>query len=224
VQVRDLMTTDVVTVGPETSAKNAAEVMARRGFAALPVLDDGGRLVGIVAEADVLRDRLPRDPRLHLRRGTATEHPPALLVRGVMTAPVRTVAATADAADVARLFVDGALRSVPVTDGDRLVGIVSRRDLLRVLARPDSDIAAELRQLVEAYTQQHGCWDVAVSEGAVTLRRRRPTGDPVSEQLSTDRAVQTLAQTVPGVVSARVVADDPTRSAPPPAGPRGTPG
>ena len=55
-QARDVMTREVMTVGPNTSAKYAAEVMADRGFAALPVVDDELRLVGIVAEADVLRD------------------------------------------------------------------------------------------------------------------------------------------------------------------------
>jgi len=58
------MSRQVVTVGPMTSAKYAAEVMARHGYAALPVVDDGGGLVGIVAEADVLRHRVPSDPRL----------------------------------------------------------------------------------------------------------------------------------------------------------------
>ena len=67
-QARDVMTREVMTVGPNTSAKYAAEVMADRGFAALPVVDDDLRLVGIVAEADVLRDRIPADPRLHARR------------------------------------------------------------------------------------------------------------------------------------------------------------
>jgi CBS domain-containing protein len=62
VQARDVMTHEVVTVGPDTSAKYAAEVMAAHGFAALPVVDAADRLVGIVAEADVLRDRMPQDP------------------------------------------------------------------------------------------------------------------------------------------------------------------
>src|SRR4051812_31197820 len=101
------MTREVVTVGPETSAKYAAEGMAGRGYAALPVVDDDYTLVGIVAEADVLRDRLPSDPRLHLRRDQqGPDVPPALLVRGVMTVGVRTVDSAADIADVARLFID----------------------------------------------------------------------------------------------------------------------
>ena len=85
-QAREVMTREVVTVGPDTSAKYAAEVMAERGFAAVPVVDEENRLVGIVAEADVLRDRLPGDPRLHALRGDdLPETPPQLLVRGVMT-------------------------------------------------------------------------------------------------------------------------------------------
>src|SRR4051795_13569147 len=135
------MTRDVVTVGPGTSAKFAAEVMAERGFAALPVVDEDDQLVGIVAEADVLRDRMPAAPRLHLRRDAGLpESPPSLLVRGVMTTRVRSVDTTADVADVARLFVDDRLRSVPVLEQDRLAGIVSRRDLLRALVRPDDEI------------------------------------------------------------------------------------
>jgi CBS domain-containing protein len=93
-----------------------------------------------------------------------------------------------------------------VVDGDRLVGIVSRRDLLRTLVRPDEEIAADVLRLVEAYTQELGCWTVAVSDGVATVRRSRGTGDSdATERDSVNQAVQTLAQTVPGVVAARVV-------------------
>jgi CBS domain-containing protein len=215
------MTRDVVTVGPDTSAKYAAEVMAERGFAALPVVDDDGRVIGIVAEADVLRDRLPQDPRLHLLREAAVESPPALLVRGVMTSTARTVPMTADVADVARLFLHAGLRSLPVVDGDRLVGIVSRRDLLRTLVRPDEEIASDVLRLIEAYTQEFGGWTVTVSDGVVTAGRCRDTGDTdrgetdAAERDAVDRAVQTLTQTVPGVVAARVVPDARTASSAP---------
>lgn len=209
-QVRDVMTHEVITVGPDTSAKYAAEVMAERGFAALPVVDDEGAVIGIVAEADVLRNRLPQDPRLHLLREAAADAPPALLVRGVMTTPARTVPVTADVADVARLFVDAQLRSAPVLEGGRLVGIVSRRDLLRSLVRPDVDIRADVLRLVEAYTQDLDCWGAEVSEGVVTLWRRRETSeDSTNEREAVDQAVETLARTVSGVVAARVLTDVP---------------
>ena len=213
-QARDVMTREVMTVGPDTSAKYAAEVMADRGFAALPVVDDDLRLVGIVAEADVLRDRIPADPRLHARRDErTTDAAPSLLVHGVMTARVRTVDVTADVADIARLFVDDGLRSVPVLDDGRLAGIVSRRDLLRALVRPDAEIRTDVLRLVEGYTGDLGAWEITVSEGMTTIRRTH--GAPQVSRDVEDRALRALAGTVAGVIGVRVLSD----SVPPGPGP-----
>ncbi|MCW2704948.1 MAG: putative signal-transduction protein containing cAMP-binding and domain [Blastococcus sp.] len=204
VQTRDAMTRDVITIAPDSLVKRAAEMMAERGFAALPVVDRDDKLVGIVAQGDVLRDRLAPDPRLHLRRETAADHSvPPLLVRDVMTAEVRSVEASADIADVARMFVDQHLRSVPVLEHGRTVGIVSRRDLLRTLARPDDTIRADLLRAVEEYTGETGCWDIAVTEGAATVRRTQGTSQ--SSPRVEERALQELAPTVVGVVSVRVL-------------------
>ena len=206
-QVRDVMTREVDTVGPDTSAKYAAEVMAQRGYAAVPVVDEEGQLVGIVAEADVLADRLPPDPRLHLRRdGSDADTPPPLLVRGVMTTDVRTVDATADVSDIARLFVDERLRSVPVLEHGRLAGIVSRRDVLRALVRSDAALQEDVLRLVEEYTGEIGSWDVRVTEGLATIRRTR--GIPDVSRAVEERALRTLAHTVAGVVAARVLGPD----------------
>jgi CBS domain-containing protein len=204
VQARDVMTREVVTVGPGTSAKYVAELMAERGFAAVPVVDDEDRLVGIVAEVDVLADRLPPDPRLHLRRDQSEQDtPPPLLVRGVMTEGVRSVDAGADASDIARLFVDDRLRSVPVLERGRLAGIVSRRDLLRALVRSDEILRQDVVRLVEGYTGDLDSWDVRVTEGVATIRRTRGTPDvPVEAE---DRALRTLAHTVPGVIGVRIL-------------------
>jgi CBS domain-containing protein len=204
-QVRDAMTREVVSVGPDTSAKYAAEVMAERGFAALPVVDDDGQLVGIVAEADVLRDRLPADPRLHARRDSAIPHTPSLLVRDVMTSHVRSIEGTADLADVARLFVDDGLRSVPVVEHGRVAGIVSRRDLLRMLVRPDAEIRADVLRLVEGYTGDLGAWDIRVTDGMATIGRTRG-GPQVSREVE-ERALTALATTVGGVIAVRVLTD-----------------
>lgn len=200
------MTREVVTVGPATSAKYAAELLADHGFAAVPVVDDDDQLIGIVAEADLLRDRLPRDPRLHARRD---EEPPApsVLVRGVMTPDVRTVDVGADIADVARLFVDDRLRSVPVLEHGRLAGIVSRRDLLRTLVRSDTMIRADVLQLVEGYTGDMDAWDIHVADGMVTIRRVK--GAPQVSREVEDRALRALASTVGGVVDVRVVSGEP---------------
>lgn len=205
-QVRDVMTREVVAVGPESSTKQAGAVMAERGFAALPVVDGSRRVIGIVAEADVLRDRVPADPRLHMRRDRdALPQTTSVLVKDVMTAAVRSIAASADVADLARLLVGERLRSLPVVEDGVLVGIVSRRDVLRVLVRPDDDIRADLSRLVEGYTGELGCWDVDVVEGAATIRRTRGATEGSVE--TEEHALQRLAATVPGVVAVTILQD-----------------
>jgi CBS domain-containing protein len=198
------MTRDVTTAGPDSSVKRAAEVMADRGFAALPVVDDDDRLVGVLAEADVLRHRLPPDPRLHLRRAepwTGSVPPP--LVRSVMTPGVRSVEAAADIADVARMLVDEHLRSVPVLEDGRMVGIVSRRDLLGALARPDDSIRADVLHLVADDGGEVECWEIEVTEGVAAMRLTG--GAPEVSSLVQERAPGELARTVDGVVSSRVL-------------------
>ncbi len=204
-RAQEVMTTDLVTVAPDTSAKVAAELLADRGFAALPVVDAEGRVVGIVAEADVLRGRLPRDPRLHLLRREDDTEPPAL-VSGIMTAEVHSVEASADVADIARFFVDARIRSVPVTDRGRLVGIVSRRDLLRTLLVPDDRLRGELLRLIADYTGETDAWDVTVTDGFATIRRTAGAHDVPME--TEERALRALARTVSGIVGVRVEAAD----------------
>ena len=82
-----------------------------------------------------------------------------------MTPSVRRVRGTDDISDVARLFVDERLRSVPVLEAARLTGIVSRRDLLRMLVRPDDEIRAEVLRLVESYTGELACGTSESSRG-----------------------------------------------------------
>ncbi|MGZ4656042.1 MAG: CBS domain-containing protein, partial [Blastococcus sp.] len=72
-QVREVMTRDVITVAPDTPVKEVGELLAGWGFAAVPVVDEDDVLVGLVAEADILRGRVPHDPRLHLRRDAAAD-------------------------------------------------------------------------------------------------------------------------------------------------------
>ncbi|TKJ17966.1 hypothetical protein A6V29_01090 [Blastococcus sp. CCUG 61487] len=198
------MTTDVVTVGPDTSVKQAAEVLAEHGFAALPVVDEQHRLLGIVSEADLLRDRLPRNPLLSLRRDedTAAEPPPTE-VHAVMTEQVRTAEPTADVAAVAEVLVEARLRSLPVLDAGRLVGIVSRRDVLRTLIRSDEQLRTDLLRLVEDYTGDEDSWDLTVAEGIATIRRTR--GAPQVSAETEEQVLHTLARTVTGIVGVQVL-------------------
>lgn len=203
-QARDVMTSEIVTVASDRSVKSVAEILATRGVAAVPVVDDEHRLRGIVTAADVLRGRMLPDPRLHLRRDEDTgPASPPVLVRGVMTADVRTVEAAADVADIARIFVDERLRSVPVIDRGRLVGVVSRRDLLRTLARPDEQLRADLLGLIESYAGDPDCWNVTVSDGVATIQRTQGTPEVSAE--TEDGVLRALARTVRGIVGIRVL-------------------
>jgi CBS domain-containing protein len=212
VQASDIMTREVVTVGPESTARDAADVMAARGFAALPVVDDRQQLIGIVSEADVLRHRMPPDPRRPSRRqGEQVATTLGLLVRDVMTEDVRSIDAKTDVANLACLLVEHHLRSIPVIDRGELVGIVSRRDLLHLLVRTDAEIREEVLRLVEAYTGHVGCWDVTVTGGLTTIRRTR--GAPQVSRVVEEITLQRLAATVPGVVGVRVLTGTATTGA-----------
>lgn len=114
--VRELMTTDVVTVAPGDPVELAVELLLARRFTALPVVD-GDRLVGVVSEADLLGDRIAG------RRGPRT-------VGAVMTRTPVTVPSDATVGDVVALVAEQGLRMVPVVDGQALVGVLSRGDLV----------------------------------------------------------------------------------------------
>ena len=118
-----------------TPAKDVAATLVEHGINAAPVIDASDRLVGIVSEADLLAGG-PARPRLGGQLGSAT-------AREVMSQSVYTLTEHADAAAAARMMLRHNLKSVPVVTGDRVVGI-ARRDLLRLIARSDDDIRAEL--------------------------------------------------------------------------------
>lgn len=112
-----VMTTEVVTVGPADPVAVAVALVLERRFTALPVVDGGGRLVGIVSEADLLGDRY--SGRTGLRS-----------VSAVMTRTPVTLPSTATVGEAVSLVADRGLRVVPVVDGSVLVGVVSRGDLM----------------------------------------------------------------------------------------------
>lgn len=143
---RDIMTPDPVTVAPDLTVTDAAKLMVSKRIGALPVLD-GGKLVGLVTEGDlIMRDVKVEFPTyLHLLDGFIM-YPPATArfeselkkavgatVSDVMTPEPVTVAADAPVTDVATLMVERDVSRVPVLDGDTLVGIVSKSDLVRSL-------------------------------------------------------------------------------------------
>ncbi|WP_086664196.1 CBS domain-containing protein [Lentzea kentuckyensis] len=168
-RTRDVMTTDVVVVGPDTLARDAARLLAERGLTALPVIDASGALVGMVSEADLLQDRLPQDPRW-LVHGEPVEprQVPADVVAQVMTkSPVR-VNPNTDLAEVASLMLEHNVRSVPVVHEGHLAGIVTRRDMLRSITRADWVVEAEIHNRLGMVGGAQR-WQIAVTGGKVTI-------------------------------------------------------
>jgi CBS domain-containing protein len=192
-KANEIMTTDVVTVGPDTSVRAAAATMADHRVTSLPVVDEDGRLIGIVSEVDLIRDRLPRDPRSHLAVTTTRPQPdPAQVVAQVMTEVVECLGGGADTADVASLMVDNDIRAVPIVDGGTLIGIVSRRDLLRTLLRDDAVLEAEVvARLAELAGSER--WQASVRDGVASIH------GTFHDERQRDAALR-LASTVPGVI------------------------
>jgi CBS domain-containing protein len=207
------MTTDVVTVRPETTVPELVQTLLSRNISGAPVVDDGGVLVGIVTEGDLLRraelgTERKRGGWLAFFTGTATlaqdfvrSH--ATLVSDIMSPGVVAVGRSASLSEIADLMEIKHVRRVPVVDEGRVVGIVSRANLLRAYAsrpaeaktarRADSDIRLAL---LEALSKQS--WSrrpensVVVTDGAVHLWGLAATEEE-------KRALELLAEGMPGV-------------------------
>jgi CBS domain-containing protein len=197
----DIMSSPVVTVVPDAAVKHAADLLASNGFTALPVVDDDEGLIGIITEADVVRDRFPRDPRYritdayNLARDDPARVPPST-VGAVMTTPAIGMSSGTDVVDLVAAMLNDRIRSIPIVDGSRVVGIVTRRDLVRALARDDRMIAQDVRHQLTMYGGAER-WTVDVADGVVTI------GDEFDSAV--DRhAAAVLAEAVPGVTSACV--------------------
>ena len=124
----DIMSRPVIRVAPETTVEDAAGVLVENGFSALPVVD-GGRLVGIVTEADLVAGRVPEGD------ASAPSAHRAGLVGALMTRDPITRLPDSDVADVVGEMLDRRLRVIPIVDEGALVGILTRRDVLRCVAQ-----------------------------------------------------------------------------------------
>lgn len=127
-KVRDVMTSPVITVRPDTPVQAAAALLAAHGFTAAPVAGPDRRVVGIVSEADLVRGHVVPD-------GWTVEALPEVSVEAVMTSEPFTAGPDQDLAELVAAMLDFGVRSVPVVADGVLVGIVSRRDVLRCVAR-----------------------------------------------------------------------------------------
>jgi CBS domain-containing protein len=170
-RVRDVMTTSVVTVDRITPYKEIARLLAENRISGLPVLTMGRHVAGLVTEGDLLTARVgSTGGRRRWFTGRKEEHQ-ALVASQLMTSPAITIHPDAALATAAGLMSAHHLRRLPVVDPDgKLLGIVSRRDLLSVFLRPDTEIAHQVREiLTEVLPGGPNGVQVAVHNGVVTL-------------------------------------------------------
>ena len=203
--VREHMTQEVVSATPRMTIKDVARLLTATEVSALPVLDDEGRVLGVVSEADLLlKEERPEELRHHRRlEGHEIREDRAKLeahtVADVMTAPAITIGPDAMVREAARLMRVRGVKRLPVVDArGGLVGIISRGDVVRIFLRSDADIAREIEQdvLLKTMWMEPGTVAVCVHEGVVVL-----TGQV--ERKSLIPILVRLVETVDGVIAVR---------------------
>lgn len=160
VRAADLMTADPVVVEPTATVKDIAQVMLRYDVRTVPVVDIGEQLVGVVSEADLISregyptvhhhnlaafvEGLPPEPG-----GRWAARSEGVTAEEIMTRAVVTCRPDDAVGAVARRMLEHELRTVPVIDGGRLVGVLSRHDILRLFERPDEEIRRRIAQILD---------------------------------------------------------------------------
>ena len=202
-RVQDVMTTKVVTVDRITPYKEIARLLAEHHISGLPVLTMGRYVAGVVSEGDllVLEDAGVRRAHMraggwHLRRPGRPAPHWGVTAGELMTAPAVTVQRFTPIPSAARLMNTHHVRRLPVVDDDgKLIGVVSRSDLLSVFLRPDPDIAADVRELLDEVLHADGGIKVVVRDGRVIL-----TGAPDPESSDLVPVAIRLTWDIDGVV------------------------
>jgi CBS domain-containing protein len=179
--VRDVMTTEVVAVEAWTPFKEIVARLAEHRISAVPVLDADGRVLGVVTEADLLLKQEHPDPEVDVprawsrRRRLERKKAAAVVAGKLMTTPPVTVPPTGTVTEAARRMHTARIKRLPVVDEEgRLVGIVSRADLLKVFTRPDDAIRRELMEdvIVGDFMMNPSRFFIDVDDGVVVLQGR----------------------------------------------------
>lgn len=204
--VRDVMSDQVVAVRRGTSFKEMAAKLRQFRVSAFPVVDDDGKVVGVVSEADLLAKEALADGEAGIPGVLAgilyhKDHHKAegLTAGDLMTHPAVTVKPTDSVQHAARMMYSLQVKRLPVVDaGGYLVGIVSRADVLTVFDRPDEEIRAEITDdiVLREFLLDPGLFTVTVADGVVTVR-----GNP--ETTSLGRNLIHKVRHVQGVVAVR---------------------
>jgi CBS domain-containing protein len=204
-RVEDVMTRAVETVEPGTSIKDVARLLVERRVSGVPVVDADGSLVGVVSEGDILVKERDRGGSASLLAHVVDLDAPergkhdAGDAADAMTTPPVTIRSARPVHEAAALMLDRGVNRLPVVDAHgRLVGIVTRADLVRAFARSDEDIERDIREDVLGRTTWASPerFAVDVDGGEVTIEGR------VADRQSAD-VLMRLLERVPGVVHVR---------------------
>lgn len=201
--VRDVMTASVVAVRSDTSFKDMAALLGSSRVSAFPVVDETGKVLGVVSEADMLIKEADQasHPGLFagLRRRRDHERAAGVTAGELMTRCPVTIGPDEPVEQAAFLMYDRGIKRLPVVDGaGHLIGIVSRADVLSVYARPDDDIWREVtaQVILGSFLVDPARFDVTVQSGIVTL-----SGRPETDQVG--REIVDAVSRVQGVVAVR---------------------
>lgn len=201
--VRDVMTTRVVAVKKTASFKEMIAKMRESRISAFPVVDDGGRVIGVVSQADMLNKEaeLSTGPGLLASVLRFRDHDKAAGVTAaeLMTSPPVTASPGTPLPQAARLMRDRRVKRLPVINATgHLIGIISRSDVLSVFARPDADIRREATEevIAESVLEDSPRFSVTVHDGILML-----TGCPETDQEGHD--LVDVLRHIDGVIAVR---------------------
>ena len=201
-RVQEIMTSDVLTIGPEAEIRDVARIFVEHGISGLPVCGAQREILGVVSEGDILfKEQGPRGQSVLSRFGGKApkelEKALAIKVSEAMTAPAITISRYSSVAEAARLMSEHGINRLPVVKRRELVGIVTRTDLVRAFVRSDEEIRREIREDLIRRTLWLDAPEairVDVERGAVRLSGHL--------QMSSDASLLVrLVARVPGVVS-----------------------
>jgi len=204
--VKDVMTTHVVSVTADASFRTMAAALREYRVSAFPVLDDDGKVIGVVSEADMLaKEALESEPQgmpgmiAGILRRREHEKARGTTAGELMTSPPVTVHPDDTLERAARLMYTRKVKRLPVVDANgHLVGIIGRTDLLTMFDRPDEDIRQEIQDQVIRHELRTdpATFTVEVKDGIVTL-------EGVAETTEFGHEIVELVQHVHGVVAVR---------------------
>ena len=202
-KIMDIMSTDVVTVAPTTSLKDVARLLVQHRISGVPVVDAEGSVIGVVSEQDLLFKERGHVDRGRILGWLLDDYGPegrakaeARTAEDAMTSPAVTILPSTPVSVAAMRMIDEQVNRLPVVAGDRLVGIVTRADLVRAFVRSDEAIESDIRDLMKRMLlpDMGTGVDVKLADGSVSLTGRL-------ERRSDAEIVSRLSERVPGVVA-----------------------